>query len=58
MMKYKVLEHNVNQATNKDGKNSLLAVIVTDIHEEKPDLGSLPNLNYLEFREEGGYGHE
>ena len=57
-MKYKVLEHNVNQATNKDGKNSLLAVIVTEIHEEKPDLGSLPNLNYLEFCEEGGYGHE
>ncbi|AEN77683.1 hypothetical protein [Ligilactobacillus ruminis] len=53
MMKYKVLEHNVNQATNKDGKNSLPAVIVTEIHEEKPDLGSLPEFafckNYMQF---------
>jgi len=36
----------------------LISAVYEEEGEEKPDLGSLPNLNYLEFCEEGGYGHE
>lgn len=52
-MRYKAIEHNINQATNKDGNNILPDVIVTEIHEEKPDLGTLIEFafcsNYTQF---------